>query len=160
MRKQPIEASNVPRRSLDGEIDCTARAAVGYSSEQAGHPVDNLFDGHDGPGGTRWISDRPDRVEHIVLAFDEPQDISRAIYEVEERQCARTQEVRVEVSSDRQQTYRQLFVQDYTFSPGGATFQKEDLRVAARQVTHLRVTVVPNKGGSGHATLTALRLFA
>jgi hypothetical protein len=28
------------------------------------------------------------------------------------------------------------------------------------QVTHLRFTIVPNKSGSGTATLTALRLFA
>jgi hypothetical protein len=27
-------------------------------------------------------------------------------------------------------------------------------------VTHLRLTIVPNKSGSGPATLTALRLFA
>jgi hypothetical protein len=44
----------------------------------------------------------------------------------------RTQEVRVEVSSDHGRSYRQVLVQDYTFSPQGA---------------------------SGVATLTSLRLF-
>jgi hypothetical protein len=28
------------------------------------------------------------------------------------------------------------------------------------RVTHLRLTIVPNKSGSGTASLTALRLFA
>jgi hypothetical protein len=51
-------------------------------------------------------------------------------------------------------------VQDYTFSPGGATFQHEDLRFDLPAITHLSLTIVPNKGGSGAATLTALRLFA
>jgi hypothetical protein len=44
--------------------------------------------------------------------------------------------------------------------PGGATYQREEQRVNLRQVTHLRLTIVPNKSGSGTATLTALRLFA
>jgi hypothetical protein len=51
-------------------------------------------------------------------------------------------------------------VQEYTFSPQGATFQHEDLRLDLAAITHLRLTVVPNKGGSGVATLTSLRLFA
>ena len=50
--------------------------------------------------------------------------------------------------------------QEYNFSPGGATYQREEQRFNLRQVTHLRLTIVPNKSGSGTATLTALRLFA
>jgi hypothetical protein len=63
-------------------------------------------------------------------------------------------------SDDGGRTYRQILVQEYNFSPRGATFQREDQRIDLRQVTHLRLTVVPNKSGSGPATLTALRLFA
>src|SRR5437764_13960485 len=72
----------------------------------------------------------------------------------------RTQEVRVEVSEDGGRSYRQILVQEYNFSPGGATYQREDQRVNLRQVTHLRLTIVPNKSGSGTATLTTLRLLA
>jgi hypothetical protein len=72
----------------------------------------------------------------------------------------RTQEERVEVSEDGGQSYRQILVQEYNFSPGGATYQREEQRVNLRQVTHLRLTIVPNKNGSGTATLTTLRLFA
>jgi hypothetical protein len=44
--------------------------------------------------------------------------------------------------------------------PGEPTFQREDQRFDLPQVTHLRFTIVPNKSGSGPATLTTLRLFA
>jgi hypothetical protein len=65
-----------------------------------------------------------------------------------------------ETSEDGGQSYRQILVQEYNFSPGGATYQREEQRFNLRQVTHLRLTIVPNKSGSGTATLTALRLFA
>jgi hypothetical protein len=39
-------------------------------------------------------------------------------------------------------------------------YQREELRFNLQGVTHLRLTIVPNKSGSGTATLTALRLFA
>ena len=72
----------------------------------------------------------------------------------------RTQEVRVEVSEDGGRTYRQILVQEYNFSPGGATYQREEQRFNLHQVHRLRFTIVPNKNGSGTATLTSLRLFA
>jgi hypothetical protein len=53
-----------------------------------------------------------------------------------------------------------VLVQEYTFSPRGATFQREDLRLDLRDVDRLRLTIVPNKRGSGAATLTSLQLSA
>jgi hypothetical protein len=111
------------------------------------------FDGHRGPGATRWMSARPDTIEHIVLEFDQPQTISRLVYEVEEATRERTQEIRVEVSEDEGRTYRQILVQEYTVSPRGATYQREDQRFDLHGVTHLRLTIVPNKNGSGTETL-------
>jgi hypothetical protein len=72
----------------------------------------------------------------------------------------RTQEVRVEVSEDGARSYRQILVQEYNFSPAGATYQREEQRFSLGKITHLRLTIVPNKNGSGTATLTALRVFA
>jgi hypothetical protein len=142
------------------EIDIASHAQLAYSSEDPEQPLENLVDGQHGRGASRWASGRPDATEFIVLEFDQPQSISRLIYEVEESRESRTQEVVAEVSSDRGATYRQVFAQDYTFDPRGATFQHEDLRVDLAAVTHLRLTIVPNKGGRGVATLTSLRLFA
>ena len=160
VRKRSLAADTAaPARAAD-EIDIARCATIAYSSEDSAHPVENLLDGQSGPGGTRWISARPDTTEHIVVEFDEPRAISRLVYEVEETMRERTQEVRVEASDDGGRTYRQILVQEYNFSPGGATFQREDQRFDLRQVTHIRLTIAPNKSGSGPATLTALRLFA
>jgi len=160
IRKRPLDAEAATSARAAGEIDIAGCATIAYSSEDPAHPVEHLLDGHSGPGATRWMSARADTIEHIVLEFDRPQTISRLVYEVEEATRERTQEVRVEVSEDGARTYRQILVQEYNFSPRGATYQREEQRLDLDRVTHLRLTIVPNKNGSGTATLTALRLFA
>jgi F5/8 type C domain len=160
LRKRPLEADAAASGRAANEIDIAACATISYSSENPDHPVEHLLDGRSGPGATRWMSARADTIEHIVLEFDRPQAISRLVYEVEEATRERTQEVRVEVSEDGAQTYRQILVQEYNFSPGGATYQRQEQRLDLGRVTHLRLTIVPNKNGSGTATLTTLRLFA
>jgi hypothetical protein len=160
LRKRPLEADAATSARAAGEIDIADCATIAYSSENPAHPVEHLLDGRCGAGATRWISARRDTVEHIVVEFDRPQAISRLVYEVEEAIRERTQEVRVEVSEDGGRSYRQILVQEYNFSPGGATHQHEEQRFNLLQVTHLRFTIVPNRRGSGTATLTALRLFA
>ena len=142
------------------ETDVASLAIFHYSSEDPDHPLEHLIDGRGGRGGTRWASARPNTTERIELEFEPAQQISHIVYEVEEHREERTQEVRIEVSADHGSTYRQVLAQDYTFSPEGATFQHEDLYLEERPITHLRLTIVPNKGGSGVATLTSLRLFA
>jgi F5/8 type C domain len=153
------EHGSTPPDGRLGEIDIATQAILTYSSEDQDHPLEHLIDGHCGRGATRWAGARPNETELIVLEFDRAQRISRLVYEVEEGRQERTQEVRVEVSSDHGRTYRHVLVQDYTFSPQGATFQHENQRLDLPAITHLRLTIVPNKGGSGVATLTSLRLF-
>jgi len=160
VRKRSLAADTAAAGRAAGEIDIDRCATIAYSSEDPAHPVENLLDGQSGLGGTSWISARPDTTEHIVVEFDQPRAISRLVYEVEETMRERTQEVRVEASDDGGRTYRQILVQEYNFSPHGATFQREEQRVNLHRVTHLRLTIVPNKNGSGTASLTALRLFA
>jgi hypothetical protein len=160
LRKRPLEADAAASGRAANEIDIARCATVSYSSEDPAHPVEHLLDGQSGPGATRWMSARPDTIEHLVVEFDQPQTISRLMYEVEEATRERTQEVRVEISEDGAHTYRQILVQEYDFSPRGATYQREEQRFDLHGVTHLRLTIVPNKSGSGTATLTALRLFA
>ena len=159
LRKRQLEPDVARRARASDEIDIASCATIAYSSEDPAHPVEHLLDGRSGPGATRWIGSRPDVIEQIVVEFDQLQTISRLVYEVEEAVRERTQEVRVEVSEDRGRTYRQLLVQEYTFSPRGATYQREEQRLNLHQVSHLRLTIVPNMSGSGTATLTSLRLF-
>jgi hypothetical protein len=160
IRKRPLEPDAATGARAAGEIDIVGGATIAYSSEDSAHPVEHMLDGHSGPGATRWISARLDTVARIVVEFDRPQAISRLAYEVEEDMRERTQQVRGEVSVDGGRTYRQIFAQDYTFSPGGATYQREEQGFNRVLASHLRLTIVPNKNGSGPATLTALRLFA
>ena len=160
LRKRSLETDAATSARAAGEIDIAGCATIAYSSEDPAHPVEHILDGRGGPGATCWISARPDTTEHIVIEFDRPQTISRLVYEVEETVRERTQEVRVEVSEDGGRSYRQILVQQYNFGPGGATYQREEQRFNLHQVTRLRLTIVPNRGGSGTATLTALRLFA
>ena len=160
IRKRLMSEQNLRPPERLGEIDIANHATLAYSSEDPAHPVEHLIDGHYGRGSTHWASARTNTTERIVLEFDHPQQISCLVYEVEECQQERTQEVLVEVSSDHGRTYRQLLVQEYTFSPQGAIFQHEELRLELPAITHLMLTIVPNKSGSGVATLTALRLFA
>jgi hypothetical protein len=160
LRKRRLEDDAATSASASDEIDIPGCATIAYSSENPAHPVEHMLDGRSGPGATRWISARPDTVERVVVEFDHPQAISRLVYEVEEAMRERTQEVRVEVSEDGGRTYRQILVQEYTFSPGGATYQREEQRLNPLQASHLRLTIVPHKNGSGTATLTTLRLFA
>ena len=160
LRKRLLEAEPTTSAGTDNEIDIVGCATIAYSSEDPAHPIEHAFDGRDGPGVTRWTSARPDTVERIIVEFDEPQPISRLVYEVEEAVRERTQEVSVEVSENGGRTYRQILIQEYNFSPRGATYQREELRFNLLQARRLRLTIVPNKNGSGTATLTTLRLFA
>src|SRR6516165_7205527 len=158
-KRQQLRADDAASASVAGELDIASCATIAFTSEDPAHPVEHLLDGSSGPGAARWSSARADMIEQILVEFDQPQILSRLVYEVEETGRQRTQEVRVEVSEDGGRTYRQILVQEYNFSPAGATYQHEEQRLNLRHVSHLRLTIVPNKNGSGRATLTALRLF-
>jgi hypothetical protein len=121
LRKRLLGAEAATSAGTDNEINIVGCAAIAFSSESPAHPTEHQFDGHSGPGATRWISARPDTVERIIVEFDEPQSISRLVYEVEETAREQTREVRVEVSENGGRTYRQILVQEYNFSPRGAT---------------------------------------
>ena len=159
IRKQLIGRDPPARSSLSGELDLVADAVLHYTSEHPDHPVDNILDRADGPGGTRWQGAVADALQTLLIEFDQPRELARLHYGVTEAGTVRTQEIRVEVSTDAGTSYRQILAQDYTFSPRGATLQVEDLALDLPGVTHLRLTIVPNNQGSGRAILTSLRMF-
>jgi hypothetical protein len=159
IRKRLLPQSTPEHSAAPGEIDLKTAATISYSSEAPGHPIDSVIDGSTGQDGTRWVSARPNSTETVLIEFDQPQSVSRIIYEVVERENARTQEVRIDASQDLGHTYRQILVQEYSFSPTGAVFEREDLRFELREVSHLRFSIVPNKNGSGLATLSSVRVF-
>ena len=156
LRKQVIPRGPVELASFGGEIPVAKVATVQVSSEQASHPIDNVFDNRRGPGGSRWIADGPGE-QTLILVFDSPQAIRTVSLEVEEPSVSRTQELTATVSSDGGRTYRELVRQEFTFSPPSTSFEREVWSVTAEGVTHLRIDIKPDKGGRvGQATLTSL----
>jgi hypothetical protein len=125
LAQEPSGPEQHPRRSAQG-------AVTGMTLD--GHSRCALRRNGGAPPPASWTGARPDTIEHIVIEFDRPQTISRLVYEVEETMRERTQEVRVEVSDDGGRSYRQILVQEYNFSPGGATLPapKNSASISAR----------------------------
>ena len=156
VRKRLLTEQLTGATPAPGAKDIAAMATVLMTSEAAAHPIDNLFDSRRGPGASRWLAEGPGR-QTIVLAFDGPQTIRGIGLEVEELEASRTQELQLSVSRDGGQTYQELLRQEYTFSPPGTTFEREDWSITADGVTHLRLVITPDKGGNPcRATLTSL----
>ena len=156
LRKHMLGDSGSARAPKADAKDVPAIATVLVTSEALDHPVDHLFDSAGGPGGTRWIAATGGE-QTLVLAFDTPQTIREVGVEVEETDVSRTQVLCLSLSEDGGRTYRERIRQEFTFSPPGTTFEREEWSVPAERVTHLRVTLRPDKGNSpGRATLTSL----
>ena len=157
LRKQITRTPATPAPMPD-ELDIAAVATVLVTSEDPEHPVDHAFDRHRGPGGTRWVAGEPGE-QALILTFDAPQVVRRVAVEIEEPEVVRTQELLLSISGDGGRTYRELLRQEYTFSPPGTTFEREDWAVPAEGITHLRLWIKPDKGGKPcRATLTSLVL--
>ncbi len=141
-----------------GEKDIAALATVWVTSEAADSPIDNAFDSHRGPGGSRWVAGEPG-LQRLLLVFDAPQTLHMLRLEIEEQDICRTQELEVSISRDGGHTYQTLLRQEYTFSPPGTTFEREVWTIPAEGVTHLQLVIMPDKGGAPcYATLTTLAL--
>ena len=138
--------------------DIPSRATVLVTSEASEHPIDHLFDTSGGPGGSRWVAGTEGE-QTLILAFDQPQALRQIGIEAEERDRSRTQVLCVALSDDGGRTYRERIRQEFNFSPSGATFERETWAVPAAGITHVRVTVRPDKGDApAGASLTALTL--
>jgi hypothetical protein len=101
---------------MPNSIDLVACATILYSSEDPHHPIEHLLDGRSGRGATRWASSRQNTAEEIIVEFDRPEHVRRFIFDAEEVEAERTQQVPMEFSTDGGNTYRMGFVQEYTFS--------------------------------------------
>ena len=158
MRKQILKSQPTVAAPGRGGLDVAAIATVLVTSELAGHPVENAFDGRRGPGGSRWISESGGE-QTLVLAFDAPQTIRSVGLEIEEAETSRTQELQLAVSCDGEKTYRELLRQEFNFAPPDTTFEREEWTISVEAVTHLRLQIKPDKGGRPcRASLTALVL--
>ena len=158
MRKQIIKSASTSSHSPAGALDLGAIATVQVTSELAGHPVENAFDGQRGPGSSRWVSETGGE-QTLKLAFDAPQTIRAVSLEIEETTENRTQELQLAVSRDGEKSWRELVRQEFNFSPSGSTLEREEWTINAEGVTHLRLQIKPDKGGRPcRASVTSLVL--
>jgi hypothetical protein len=158
LRKHILTDPPAAQPSKPDVMDIPALATVFVTSEAPGHPIDCLFDASGGPGGTRWIAGA-DGEQTLILAFDTPQTIRDVSIEAEEPSVTRTNVLRISLSEDGGQTYRERIRQEFTFSLPETTFEREEWSVPAERVTHLRVVIQPDKGNAPRrATLTSLTI--
>jgi hypothetical protein len=158
LRKRLLMAPPLVSVSPSGAKAIAAIATVWVTSEVADAPIDHVFDQHGGPGGSRWVAAGPGE-QRLILAFDTPQTLHMVSLEVEEPEVSRTQVLHVSISCDGGQTYQELRRQEYTFSPPGTTFEREDWAITVEGATHLQLVITPDKAGSPcRATLTSLAL--
>jgi len=159
LRKYILRDHPGERITEPGAKDIAALATVLVTSEATDYPIDNAFDSHHGPGGSRWIASEPGQ-QKLVLAFDTSQTLRTIRLEIEELEVSRTQELQVAISRDGGHTYQTLLRQEYNFSPPGTTFEREEWSLTAQGVTHLQLVITPDKGGTPYqATLTTLALW-
>ncbi|MBU1692026.1 MAG: discoidin domain-containing protein [Gammaproteobacteria bacterium] len=126
-------------------IDIIQHAEVIATSESENSPLDNVVDGSTGPGSSQWVAGSTGP-QSLIFKFDAPQNITGIIYEIEEQEIARTQEVCFEVSTDSGAHFREILRHEYNFSPNGSTFQREELKLDLPQITDLKMTIKPDKG--------------
>ncbi|BAN36249.1 hypothetical protein SCD_n02441 [Sulfuricella denitrificans skB26] len=126
-------------------IDIIQHAEVIATSESESRPLDNIVDGSTGPGSSQWVAGSTGP-QSLIFKFDAPQNITGIIYEIEEQEIARTQEVCFEVSTDSGAHFREILRHEYNFSPNGSTFQREELKLDLPRITDLKMTIKPDKG--------------
>lgn len=138
-------------------IDVAALALVEVSSETELYPVDHLFDGRNGPGGSCWVA-ASSGVQVIVLRFHRPLEILRSVLvESEERSDSRTQTIEIVGWSAQTQGPFERAARRLEYSAYGASFHRVRWDLLERDVTHLRLRIRPERDRS-RASLTAIIL--
>jgi len=74
LRKHLLKDYPAERVAAPEEKDIAALATVWVTSEAADYPIDNAFDNHRGPGGSRWVAGEPGP-QRLLVAFDAPQTL-------------------------------------------------------------------------------------
>ena len=154
MRKRfitsPLEAVR-PR----GALDIERSSVVEVTSEEEGFPIESALVSGDtrgwraampGSQTIRLVFDRPQRLRHISLVFEEGETI-------------RTQEFVLRWSADGGRSFREIVRQQWNFSPPQTIREVEEYQVELSDATALELIIVPhNNGGTARASLKSLRL--
>jgi hypothetical protein len=137
-------------------LDIEDQTRVELSSEDAAHPIESAL--KPDTAGMGWRASEPG-VQTIRLHFDQPLAVRCVHLAFREQEQARTQEFLLRWSADNGRTYREIVRQQYSFSPGGGTFELEEYEADLAGMTELEITITPDiSGGPALASLAELRL--
>ena len=156
MRKRLIRPIPQDAPHLDeGWLDLERTAVVEVTSEEKGYPVEAALVAGDLRG---WRA--PDSgTQTIRLIFDEPQRLKRIALVFEETETERTQEFVLRWSGDGGHSFREIFRQQWNFSPPNSIREVEQYRVEISNVTVLELVIVPDiSRGAARASLKSLRV--
>jgi hypothetical protein len=154
MQKRVIAAPAQEQTAPGSWLDLEALAEVELTSEDAAHPIEGALVSSDGAG---WRAAEPGR-QSIRLLFHTPQRLRRIRLRFDEAATERTQEFALRWSPDGGRSFHDVVRQQYTFSPGGATSEVEDLNVDLAAVTALELMIIPDQRGRAHASLAEWRI--
>jgi hypothetical protein len=135
-------------------VDLEAIADVSVSSEDPGHPIENVFQGR----GEGWRAATPG-AQRLALKFHAPTAVARVRLVFEERSRPRTQEFALDWRGVNESASRNVVRQQFTFAPSGASVESEDYTTDLRDVVQLELTIVPDiSDSSAIATLKEWRV--
>jgi len=156
MRKRLINPSAERLGALGQSwLDLERAAVVEVRSEDEDFPVESAFGSKDARG---WRAAAPGH-QTIRLIFDHPQRLKRVSLVFEEEEIGRTQEFVLRWSSDGGSTLKEIFRQQWNFSPPESIREVEQYQVDLHNVNVLELVIKPDiAGGVARASLKNLRL--
>jgi hypothetical protein len=138
-------------------VDLSAVAMVEVTSEQELYPIDHLFDGRDGPGGSCWMASS-NGPQNITLRFNRPLGVLDSVaVESEERSTPHLQTIELAGWSEQTQRPFDGAARQLAYAPYGPTFHRTVWSLGERIVTYIRLRIIPG-GPTSFATLTSIVL--
>jgi hypothetical protein len=163
MRKSIIASNGyalvTPEDRQNDWLDLATIAHVELSSEDAAHPVEQALTliAAEQPTGHGWCAAGPG-AQTLRLRFDEPIRIKRVLLHFREAEQERMQEFSLNATTANGQT-NEIVRQQWSFSPGGSTDERENYLVNLDRVTALTLWIDPDRGMNRYpATLQSLRV--
>jgi hypothetical protein len=136
-------------------LDLKELADVDVTSEDPAAPIEGAFAGDASAG---WVAGAPG-VQTVRLRFHRPLALRRIRVVFEETGRQRTQEFVLRYRADQATSDADVVRQQFTFSPGGASVERETYAVNLDDVVALELSIVPDiGGGSARAKLKELRV--
>jgi hypothetical protein len=158
MRKRIIgqaEKGQEPRAEASW-LNLEGMAEVEVTSENPDFPVESAFTLKSESQG--WRAGEPGE-QLIRIIFAAPITVHRIRLQFVELQTPRTQEFVLRWAAKRNEPFREIVRQQWTFSPNGSTSEIEDYQVNLADLGVLELAIKPEiSGGNALASLAAWRV--